>query len=108
MNKTHRGSRLALAAWLMAGTSLLLAGPGDARLADAVMKGDRDVVRTLIQQKTDVNAAQVDGMTALHWPFVKTTSKRFNRCLRPARKPTAPLVTESLRFTSPASTAMPR
>jgi len=67
MNKTHRGSRLALAVWLIAGTSLLLAGPGDARLADAVMKGDRDVVRTLIQQKTDVNAAQVDGMTALHW-----------------------------------------
>jgi ankyrin repeat protein len=59
--------RLALATGLLAGASLLLALPGDAQLADAVMKGDRDGVRTLLQQKADVNAAQIDGMTALHW-----------------------------------------
>ena len=40
---------------------------GDARLADAVMRADRNTVRTLLQQKADVNAAQADGMTALHW-----------------------------------------
>ena len=31
------------------------------------MRGDRDAVRALLQQGADVNAAQGDGMTALHW-----------------------------------------
>jgi len=31
------------------------------------MRADRNTVRTLLQQKADVNAAQADGMTALHW-----------------------------------------
>jgi ankyrin repeat protein len=43
------------------------AAGGDARLADAVMRSDRESVRSLLQQKIDVNAAQPDGMTALHW-----------------------------------------
>jgi len=47
--------------------SLALAGPGDARLADAAQRSDRDAIRTLIQQKADLNAPQADGMTALHW-----------------------------------------
>src|SRR5436305_13189941 len=36
-------------------------------IADAAMKGDKAAVRTLLQQKADVNAPQVDGATALHW-----------------------------------------
>jgi uncharacterized protein len=36
-------------------------------VADAVMKGDKAALRTLLQQKADVNAPQVDGATALHW-----------------------------------------
>jgi ankyrin repeat protein len=36
-------------------------------LADAAERGDKALVRTLIQQKANVNAAQGDGMTALHW-----------------------------------------
>src|ERR1700756_549078 len=36
-------------------------------LADAVMNRNKDAVRTLLQRKVDVNAPQVDGMTALHW-----------------------------------------
>jgi ankyrin repeat protein len=39
---------------------------GQARLADAVEKEDRSLVRTLITD-ADVNAGQPDGMTALHW-----------------------------------------
>jgi ankyrin repeat protein len=31
------------------------------------MKGDKAAIRALIQQKADVNAAQSDGATALHW-----------------------------------------
>ena len=36
-------------------------------VADAAMKRDRSAVRTLIEQKADVNAPQADGATALQW-----------------------------------------
>ncbi len=36
-------------------------------LADAAERGDKAVVRSLLDARADVNAAQVDGMTALHW-----------------------------------------
>jgi ankyrin repeat protein len=36
-------------------------------VANAAMKRNREGVRTLIQQKADVNAAQADGSTAIHW-----------------------------------------
>ncbi len=36
-------------------------------LADAAEKSDRAAIRTLLKQHADVNAPQVDGMTALHW-----------------------------------------
>src|SRR5262245_60678446 len=65
MNIKGLGVRLGLLISL-AGASLI-AAPGDAQLADAVMRSDREAVRALLQQKADVNAAQVDGMTALHW-----------------------------------------
>ena len=39
----------------------------DATLADAVEKQDSDTVSGLLEQGVDVNAPQVDGMTALHW-----------------------------------------
>ena len=50
---------VALSAWLHA------AGP--APVADAAMKRDTEAVRTLLKTGEDVNAAQGDGMTALHW-----------------------------------------
>src|SRR5712691_1059345 len=40
---------------------------GKSDMADAVMKGDKAALRTLLRQKADVNAPQVDGATALHW-----------------------------------------
>src|SRR6185503_10153434 len=36
-------------------------------LADAAERGNISLVRTLLDARADVNAAQVDGMTALHW-----------------------------------------
>jgi ankyrin repeat protein len=36
-------------------------------VADAAQSGDREAVRALLRQAADVNAAQADGMTALHW-----------------------------------------
>ncbi|MDA1276534.1 MAG: ankyrin repeat domain-containing protein [Verrucomicrobia bacterium] len=53
------------------GLSLVLcvasSAAADSSLADAAKKLDRARIRTLLQQHADVNAAQVDGMTALHW-----------------------------------------
>ena len=51
-------------------TALLHAAPS-ALVADAAMQGNREAVRTLLKQAADVNAAQGDGMTALHWAAMK-------------------------------------
>ena len=42
-------------------------GGADSPVADAAMRGDEAAVRALIAEGADVNAAQGDGMTALHW-----------------------------------------
>ena len=39
----------------------------DAPVAAAAARGDKAAVRTLLKSAADVNAAQGDGMTALHW-----------------------------------------
>src|SRR6185312_12335717 len=39
----------------------------NAPLADAAEKNDRVAIRSLIERRDDVNRAQIDGMTALHW-----------------------------------------
>ena len=65
-----------MGAWLA--VALLVAAPlaaaaprvaaaADAPLADAVQRMDRTAVGDLLQASIDVNARQVDGMTALHW-----------------------------------------
>ena len=50
---------------LLAAAGLLGAATSD--LADAAMRGNREAVRSLLAQKANVNAAQSDGTTALHW-----------------------------------------
>lgn len=52
---------LALTFFLWAGV------PPEAPLADAAMQGDLARVEALIRQGADLDAAQGDGMTALHW-----------------------------------------
>ncbi len=51
-------------------SSLISAAPS-AAVADAAQQGDRDAVKALLRQAADVNAAQGDGMTALHWAAMK-------------------------------------
>jgi ankyrin repeat protein len=41
--------------------------PAEAPVADAAREGDLETVRTLLRAGEDVNGAQGDGMTALHW-----------------------------------------
>jgi ankyrin repeat protein len=57
----------------LAGSLVLLAGSLFAAhsvrpsLIDAVKNGDKVTLRALLQKKVDVNAAEADGSTALHW-----------------------------------------
>ena len=56
------------AAMLAASATPVLPRPtSDAPVADAAMRRDAARIRLLIKQGADVNAAQGDGMTALHW-----------------------------------------
>lgn len=58
------------ARYILCGLVFLISGfalAGEVLLADAVQKQDGELVRQLMAAKTDVNAAQADGMTALHW-----------------------------------------
>src|SRR5258706_9434542 len=49
------------------GVANLGAAGKDALLADAVQRGDRPAVLTLLKTHADLNAPQGDGATALHW-----------------------------------------
>ncbi|MBW8862803.1 MAG: ankyrin repeat domain-containing protein [Acidobacteria bacterium] len=49
----------------------MLHAAASAPVADAAMDGNRDAVKALLKQAADVNAAQGDGMTALHWAAMK-------------------------------------
>jgi uncharacterized protein len=65
---------------------LLMAAVGrldaDERLIDAVKAADKTTVRTLLNQRVDVNAPQADGTTALHWAAEKNDSDIVDLLIR--------------------------
>ena len=64
MTKTNRLRLLAL----LVIPAVIAAGVAPSSpIADAAMRGDLATVKTLVAAGKDVNAAQGDGMTALHW-----------------------------------------
>jgi ankyrin repeat protein len=52
---------------LMLTWSVTAAAQADRRLVDAARQQDRAAVQALLTARADVNAAQADGATALHW-----------------------------------------
>ncbi|MDP3717617.1 MAG: ankyrin repeat domain-containing protein [Acidobacteriota bacterium] len=62
--KRHVSISLAIALVL---TTALGAQQRVSPIADAAMRGDQAAVRDLLKQGADVNGAQGDGMSALHW-----------------------------------------
>ncbi|MDE2663331.1 MAG: ankyrin repeat domain-containing protein [Gemmatimonadota bacterium] len=62
----RRGFAVVCAALLVSAGAPAAWAP-DSPVADAAMRGDVETVRELLRQGLDVNAAQGDGMTALHW-----------------------------------------
>jgi len=61
----------ALAVVPVAGMIAAAAPAGGMAVVDAAMNGNRDAVRSLLKDGADVNTAQADGMTALHWAAQK-------------------------------------
>jgi len=50
-------------------------------VADTAMRGDAAALQALIAKAADVNAAQADGMTALHWAALNGDMKTLNALL---------------------------
>ena len=83
--RRRRGGLLALACmlppWRLA--------QSDTRLLEAVKRGDRKAVAGARRARANVNAAEADGTTALHWA-VRTATRRLARCClsaAPTRRP---------------------
>ena len=60
----------AVGALLLVVAAMFWVLPPDSPVADAAARGDLEAVRSLVKGGADVNAAQGDGMTALHWAAV--------------------------------------
>jgi len=63
-------TRYLAGAWLTATAFTLTAGAASGagvKIVDAVKSGDTQAVSALLKQKSDVNAAEADGTTALHY-----------------------------------------
>ena len=52
-------------------------------VADAVMRGDSAALRVLLAKKSDVNAPQPDGATALHWAVYREDSASVSTRVMP-------------------------
>src|SRR5258706_7780354 len=69
-------------ALLALGLAAPVAAAPRAALADAVEQRDKTSVRTLLGTGVDVNAAQVDGTTALHWAVYNDDAETVALLLR--------------------------
>jgi ankyrin repeat protein len=67
------------AIWLV---SSGIAHGSDSRIVSAVRDGDRAAVRSLIAGKVDVNAAEIDGTTALHWAVRSDDAELVGQLIR--------------------------
>ena len=66
---------------------LLACGLANAQIADAVEHRDKDAVQALVKQRVNVNAAQPDGSTALHWAAHWNDLETVNLLLRAGANP---------------------
>ena len=69
--RMQTGAHPGLIGWCLALSLAVAAGAAaattDGRLASAMKNRDKASVRSLLTQRVDVNAPDVEGMTALHW-----------------------------------------
>jgi len=69
--------------------AVLIAPANAGDVADAAMRGNRAEVRRLLQQGSDVNAAQADGSSALHWAVRADDLELVDLLLRAGAKSSA-------------------
>jgi uncharacterized protein len=84
---TARGQRLfpvGLAAFLA--VNLMAANTGRTPLIEAAKSGDKEAVRTLLQKKADVNAAEGYGSTALQWASYRDDLETADLLIRAGAK----------------------
>ena len=69
MRATFQHLRLLASVWLLCGAWVVSLGAAgaDLRLVDAAKTRDWEAVGTLLREGVDVDTAQADGATALHW-----------------------------------------
>jgi ankyrin repeat protein len=88
MKNFHKWSRFTA----IFGLLILLAATGngapvDVRLIAAVKNGNEKAVRDLIAERVNVNAAEVDGSTALHWAAQRDNAELVNLLLSSGANP---------------------
>jgi ankyrin repeat protein len=71
-----------IAAALVLSMAALRAAAADSTLADAAEKVNRAQVRALLEARVAVDAAQIDGMTALHWATYHDDAEMVEQLLR--------------------------
>jgi len=67
MFRSDRRQHLIVGGLLLGLAAAPFAASADAPVADAVMRGDKDALRTLPRDRQAIDAPQPDGTTALHW-----------------------------------------
>src|SRR5215467_5832670 len=74
--------RITLICAMVVLTSAAAFAAGRTDVADAAMRGDKAAVCTLIQQHADVNAAQSDGVMAIHWAAYRSDKELADMLIR--------------------------
>lgn len=77
---------LAFAALCVSATAADLGRPA---MVEAAKNGDREAIRALLQKKVDVNAAEPDGSTALHWASYRDDVETADLLLKAGAKANA-------------------
>jgi len=103
--------RTVIALFLTACIVSFAAGRSD--VADAAMRGDKAALKTLLEQRADVNAPQADGATAVHWAVFKSDKEMLDQLLKAGASPKAanregatPLWLASVNGDAPIVTAL--
>ena len=78
--RTHRCAPCGVIVFVFLVTASAAAGKSE--VADVAMRGDTAAVRTLLAQRADVNAPQVDGATALHWAAYRSDKELVDMLIR--------------------------
>jgi ankyrin repeat protein len=77
-----RAARLVASVALLSLTLAGAAAGAGSAVADAAQRGDRAAVQKLIASKSDVNAPQIDGATALHWAIYRDDATLTDTLIR--------------------------